>query len=69
LIYKAAWLAVYAAPRLLSGDFDLVPLGIAGSFAAIVLIWLSLSHGGTFFTGENETSGNKGRTRQIQLIR
>jgi hypothetical protein len=39
LVYKSTWLAVYAAPRILRGDFASVPWAIAGSFAAIVLIW------------------------------
>ena len=39
LIYKSLWLAVYAVPRLLRGDVDQVPWGIAGIFALIVIVW------------------------------
>jgi hypothetical protein len=38
-IYKTTWLAVYAAPRLMCGDFTSIPWGITASFAAIALIW------------------------------
>jgi hypothetical protein len=39
LIYKSVWLAFYAVPRLLRGEVQAVPWGIAGSFALIVLAW------------------------------
>ena len=39
LIYKSLWLAVYVVPRLLRGEVDQVPWGIAGSFALIVIVW------------------------------
>ena len=39
VIYKSVWLALYALPRLCTGRGQEVPLGIAGSFLAIVCIW------------------------------
>ncbi len=39
LIYKSLWLLVYALPLVCRGDWRLIPLGIAGSFLGIVLIW------------------------------
>jgi hypothetical protein len=39
LIYKSIWLAVYVAPRLLRGDSKSIPWGMAGFFAAIVVVW------------------------------
>ncbi len=39
LIYKSAWLLVYAAPRASRGDWRSIPWGIAASFLAIVLAW------------------------------
>jgi hypothetical protein len=39
LIYKMVWLAVYAMPRILRGESQAIPWGIAGSFSAIVVIW------------------------------
>lgn len=39
LIYKALWLAVYAAPRAMRRQWRAIPWGITASFAAIVLAW------------------------------
>jgi hypothetical protein len=39
VIYKSIWLVLYALPRLVRGDANQIPWGIAGSFALIVLIW------------------------------
>ncbi len=39
VVYKSLWLARYALPRLRAGRVREIPWGIAGSFAAIVLVW------------------------------
>jgi hypothetical protein len=39
VIYKSIWLVLYALLRLVRGDANQIPWGIAGSFALIVLIW------------------------------
>ncbi|MEY4307692.1 MAG: hypothetical protein RJA95_1060 [Verrucomicrobiota bacterium] len=39
VVYKSIWLAAYAMPRLLGGRSAEVPVGIAGSFLVIVLVW------------------------------
>jgi hypothetical protein len=39
VIYKSVWLLAYAVPRLLSGRVAEIPVGIAVSFVAIVLVW------------------------------
>lgn len=39
IIYKSVWLIVYVAPRLLRGESKSIPLGITGTFVAIVIVW------------------------------
>jgi hypothetical protein len=39
VIYKSVWLLAYSAPRLGSTRRPEIPLGIAISFLAIVLVW------------------------------
>jgi hypothetical protein len=39
IVYKTLWLALFAAPLVLSGQGGRVPWGIAGSFIAIVMIY------------------------------
>jgi hypothetical protein len=49
VIYKSIWLAVYVLPRLLRREYSSIPWGIAGSFAAIVVIWPFLIPWGYLF--------------------
>ena len=39
VIYKSVWLLVYAAPRVLAGRRQEIPVGITLSFVVIVLVW------------------------------
>jgi hypothetical protein len=39
VVYKSIWLAAYVIPRLVGGRRAEVPVGIAGSFLVIVLVW------------------------------
>ena len=39
VIYKSVWLAAYVAPRLGAARRAEIPIGIAGSFLVIVLVW------------------------------
>lgn len=39
VIYKALWLAVFAAPLVLRGRSEDIPAGVATCFALIVLAW------------------------------
>ena len=39
VIYKVIWLSVYAVPRLVRGDADLVPRPLLVIFSAIVVGW------------------------------
>jgi hypothetical protein len=39
LIYKTLWLFVFALPRVVKGNSQSIPWGIASSFIFIVLVW------------------------------
>lgn len=39
VIYKSVWLAAFVAPAVARGGLAAAPMGVAGCFAFIVLVW------------------------------